>query len=191
MNFGTKEIILKNGKPCQITDLKPEYFEQYVKNYYSFFDEVDKDPNKLGTEVGILITYYKPSYEEEKKWFAKKLIDIENDSTRIRIAIVDGKPVGMVEIKKYKNLYYSHIGDIGISIIKEYRNLGVGKALMEDILRISTGWVKIACLNPIAENIRAYNLYKKLGFIEYGRLPDGIELRGKSFEDIFMYKKLI
>ena len=191
MNFETKEIILKNGKMCQLTDLKQEYFEQLVKNYYSFFDEVDEDPDKLGTEVGILMIYHKNSYEEEKKWFYDKLLDIESDRERVRVAIVDGKPVGVVNIIKNKHIALNHIGEMGLSIIKEYRSLGIGRALMEDILRISAGWVKIACLEVFSENTKAYDLYKKLGFIEYGRLPDAIEMRGRSFENVEMYKKLV
>lgn len=191
MNFGTKEVTLKDGRICQITDLKQEYFEQMVKNYYDLFDEVENDPSKLGSEVGVLITYYKRSYEEEKKWFSEKLLAIESDHERVRVAVVDGKPVGNVNIDKSKNVARDQIGEIGISVIKEYRNLGIGRALMEDIIRVSAGWVKLACLEVLSENVKAYNLYKKLGFVEYGRLPDGIELRGKSFESIYMYKKLV
>ena len=191
MNFGTKEVTLKDGRICQITDLKQEYFEQMVKNYYDLFDEVENDPSKLGSEVGVLITYYKRSYEEEKKWFSEKLLAIESDHERVRVAVVDGKPVGNVNMNKNKNVARNQIGEIGISVIKEYRNLGIGRALMEDIIRVSAGWVKLACLEVLSENVKAYNLYKKLGFVEYGRLPDGIELRGKSFESIYMYKKLV
>ena len=189
MYFEPTSFKLKDGKEAEITDIKPEYREDMINNYFSYFDEVEKGESAYGSDIGILLSYTKESYEDEVEWFNKKLKKVESDEQIARVAIVDGHPVGLIDIRK-GGLGRKHIGELGIAIRKDYRGLGVGKALMEDALRLAKGWGKIATLALFEGNKSAYTLYKKLGFEEYGRLEDAMELRNKSLTEILMFKKL-
>jgi len=86
-----------------------------------------------------------------------------------------------------------HIGVFGIIINKDFRGEGIGKLLMELILKEAEKempGLKVVTLEVYEKNEVAQNLYKKMGFIQYGRLPNGI-MRGSNFEDgIFMYKNI-
>lgn len=50
--------------------------------------------------------------------------------------------------------------------------------------------LKIITLEVFSLNILAQNLYKKFGFMEYGRLSGGIKYKNKFVDDILMYKKI-
>lgn len=82
------------------------------------------------------------------------------------IAEADGKPAGAVWVRIMND--YGHIDDstpsFSISLYKEYRNMGIGKALMEKMLHYLKlkGYEK-ASLSVQKENY-ALRLYKKLGF---------------------------
>ena len=46
-------------------------------------------------------------------------------------------------------------------------------------------------MNVVAENTRAVSLYKKLGFVEYGRNPKGFHSRLSGFQEvIYMLRDL-
>ena len=45
------------------------------------------------------------------------------------------------------------------------------------------GYVQLE-LNVVAENTRAVSLYKKLGFVEYGRNPKGFHSRISGFQEV-------
>ncbi len=87
----------------------------------------------------------------------------------------------------------SHVGLLGISVAKEFRRDGIGNLLMDLILKEGEKempQLKTIILGVYSTNDIAQNMYKKFGFVEYGRLPEGI-FRNKKFEDeILMYKKI-
>ena len=45
------------------------------------------------------------------------------------------------------------------------------------------GYVQLE-LNVVAENTRAISLYKKEGFVEYGRNPKGFKSRTSGFQEV-------
>jgi len=86
-----------------------------------------------------------------------------------------------------------HIGILGISVIKNFRGEGIGRLLMRLVLKEvekELTDLKIVTLEVYSTNSIAQNLYQKMGFIHYGKLPNGI-MRAGIFEDaILMYKNI-
>ena len=61
---------------------------------------------------------------------------------------------------------FQHVGELGISILKEYWGQGLGSALMEELLSWAKDYsplekIKLAV---VKENVTAIALYKKFGF---------------------------
>ena len=50
--------------------------------------------------------------------------------------------------------------------------------------------IKIVTLEVYSTNDIARNLYKKFGFIEYGKLPNGVSRSGKFEDEFMMYKNI-
>ncbi|MEK6454291.1 N-acetyltransferase [Caldifermentibacillus hisashii] len=80
-----------------------------------------------------------------------------------------------------------------MSVAQEYRNLGVGRAL----LKILLNWAKD---NPIiekvylevfAKNTAAIALYKKSGFIEEGRKVKGVKIDQQTYDDILLMAQFV
>ena len=102
------------------------------------------------------------------------------------IAFIDGKIAGMAGIgavgTKYK---VKHRAEFGISILKEYWGLGLGRALTEACIQCArdAGYVQME-LNVVSENKRAISLYQNLGFAEFGRNPKGFLSRTSGFQEL-------
>ncbi len=109
------------------------------------------------------------------------------------IAILDGKVVGTAGIeavgKKYK---VKHRAEFGISLLKEYWGLGLGKELTKACIQCAkeAGYDQLE-LNVVADNESALSLYRSLGFVEFGRNPRGFNSRISGYQEvIYMLLKL-
>ena len=86
-----------------------------------------------------------------------------------------------------------HIGVLGISIAKNFRGEGVGKILMnlvEEEAKKKLPDLKMITLGVYSPNTVARDMYKKIGFVEYGMLPNGITRGGKFENAVLMYKNI-
>ena len=142
--------------------------------------------NATHAETDYLLSYpdensFDPEQEAhflEEKAKSPKEIEI--------IAFIDGKIAGMAGIgavgTKYK---VKHRAEFGISILKEYWGLGLGRALTEACIQCArdAGYVQME-LNVVSENKRAISLYQNLGFAEYGRNPKGFLSRMSGFQEL-------
>lgn len=88
----------------------------------------------------------------------------------------------------------NHVGIFGISILKKFRGEGIGKLLMKHCLKEAKKQIKdlrIVKLIVYEQNSIAMNLYKKFGFAEYGRLPNGVLYKGTFYDEINMYLNVV
>ena len=86
----------------------------------------------------------------------------------------------------------AHRAEFGISILKEYWGLGIGRALMEACIQCArtAGYAQLE-LDVVAENTRAISMYQTAGFVEYGRNPKGFRSRNAGYQElIFMRLEL-
>ena len=78
-----------------------------------------------------------------------------------------------------------YLAEFGISILKEYWGLGLGKALTKACIQCArdAGYVQLE-LNVVSENTTAISLYQDLGFKEFGRNPRGFHSRISGFQEL-------
>lgn len=79
---------------------------------------------------------------------------------------------------------YRHKGTFGISILRDYWSLGIGRRMIEVMLEWAdaNGFIKIS-LEVDTLNSRAIHLYKSLGFREEGLLKMDRRLKNGEFRD--------
>ena len=78
-----------------------------------------------------------------------------------------------------------HRAEFGISVLRAYWGLGLGRALTEACIQCAkeAGYEQIE-LTVVAENKRAIALYRKAGFVEFGRNPRGFRSRTSGYQEI-------
>ena len=171
----SQKIVLKNGKKAYLRNGAAAD----GNNVFEVF-------NLTHAETDYLLSYPdENSFDPEAEGqFLEQKAESENEIEII--ALVDGKVVGTAGIeavgRKYK---VKHRTDFGRSVLSEYWGLGLGSALTEACIQCAreAGYVQLE-LSVVAENTRAISLYKKAGFVEYGRNPKGFNSRNSGFQEV-------
>lgn len=171
----SKKVILKNGMEC------------YLRNAIESDGQLVLDNFRLThTETDYLLTYPDENNFDatRESQFLKEKTESENEIEII--AIVDGTVIGTAGIETVGTKYkLRHRAEFGISVLKEFWGLGIGQALMTSCIECAkaAGYSQLE-LNVVAENIRALSMYKKAGFVEYGRNPKGFNSRIAGFQEL-------
>ena len=125
-------------------------------------------------------TDYLLSYPDEQRaddeQEARLLAETERSNNEVElVAGVDGQIVGSAGVTVVGGRRkVAHRARFGISILKEYWGMGIGRVLMDACIDCA----RRACyaqleLEVVADNERALSLYRRTGFEEYGRNPRG------------------
>ena len=177
-----QKIILKNGKEALLRNAVGSDGAAVFEIF-----------NRTHEETDYLLSYPdENSYDPEQE--ARFLEEKANSPNETEIiALVDGKIVGTSGIeavgKKYK---VKHRAEFGISVLKAYWGLGIGKALTKACIQCAkeAGYEQLE-LNAVAENSTALSLYQSLGFEEFGRNPRGFNSRESGYQElVYMLLKL-
>lgn len=133
----------------------------------------------------------KQSLIAEKKYLKARLQKAKKNTGIYLLAFVDHKLAGYSEIGLMDRTEF-HVGELGITVDKDFRGEGIGDMLLDNILKESQKLkdLKIVMLQVYSPNTLAQNLYKKFGFVEYGCLPDGVFYKNNFVDSILMYKKV-
>ncbi len=159
MKFQQTEARLKNNKvvtirQCQIQDA--EKLIKTVKKYLGNSDCIPLEPDE-----------FNPTVEQEILLIESFL---ENKNSLFLIATFNEQIIGNIDLTGSQRKALKHTAVIGMGMLKEWRNTGLGTAL----LNCSINWAKqnplleILWLQVYANNKAGISLYKKAGFLENG-----------------------
>lgn len=121
--------------------------------------------------------------EDEEAAILQKWEDQPNKL--LLLAVIDGEIAGSCGIACIaEHLKTKHRSELGLSVKQNYWGLGIGSLLLQEILTFAkhNGTEQVE-LGVYSDNERAYNLYKKFGFTEWGRLPHAYKLKDGSYRD--------
>ena len=182
MKFATKEITLKDGRTCRLAPNNSEYARDmidYLKKTSAETPFLLRNPDEV-----------KYTLDNEKAILDKLYND---DYSVMMIAIVDGRVAGNGSINGMGDKRkISHRCSLAIALYEEFWGLGIGPAMMDYMTELATeiGYKQVE-LEVVGGNERAHALYKKCGFIEYGRRPNALRFDDGTYRDeILMYKTL-
>lgn len=168
-------FILKDSRELVIRKATEEDAEKVLE--YLNIIEGETDFLSFGVE-GLNITL-----EEERNYF--KNLTAKNF---FLIAEIEEKIVGNCSIStNEKRVRLKHFGELGIVVLKECWNLGIGNKLIETALLLGkNGGLKKVNLETRSDNKKAIVLYKKLGFKEEGTIKRGILIDEKFYDLLVM-----
>lgn len=170
-----QRIILKNGKEAWLRNGDADDGSAV----YEVF-------NATHAETDFLLSYPEENTFDPEQEAAFLEAKAKSPNGIEILAFVDGKVAGLAGIEavgaKYK---VKHRAEFGISILKEYWGLGLGKALTKACIQCArdAGYVQLE-LNVVSENRKALSLYQDLGFKEFGRNPRGFHSRISGFQEL-------
>ena len=104
------------------------------------------------------------------------------------LAEIDNVVVGCLTFKAIDRPRIRHAGIFGMSVVKEYWGLGIGKILIENLIE----WARLCKiirkinLKVRADNTRAIELYKRFGFIQEGLITREHYFKGSFYDCIAM-----
>jgi RimJ/RimL family protein N-acetyltransferase len=176
-----KKIILKNGKNCLLRSPKVEEAEEmleYLRTCATETDFILRYPEEVTLTV-----------EQEEQYIKSSL---ESESNLLITAFIDGEIAGSSHLFINRLKKVCHRGSIGIALKKKYWNLGIGTALLKELIAYAR---KQGCLQLELEglegNERAQALYEKVGFTVYGERKRGVILKdGTPLNMLLMVKYL-
>lgn len=176
-----KQITLKDGRVCCLRNGTESDGQAVYKNF-----------NLTHAETDFLLSYPDENSftaAQESKFLSAKA---ESENEALIVAVVDGAIVGTAGIDAVGGKYkVSHRAEFGISIAKDFWRLGIGKALTDACIDCAraAGYAQLE-LSAVASNEGAIALYKKAGFIEYGRNPKGFRSRVTGDYQELVYMRL-
>lgn len=176
-----KKVILKNGKELLLRSGTEDDGEAVLNLF-----------NQTHAESDFLLTYPdENSFTEEiEREFLKNKEESGNEVEIL--AFLDGRLVGSAGIEQVGSKdKIKHRAEFGISTLKDYWGLGIGRAMMNACIECAkkAGYYQIE-LTAVAENERAVNMYKSAGFEEFGRNPAGFRSRISGLQEV-VYMRLV
>ena len=137
-------------------------------------------------ETDYLLSYPdEQSVDDEHE--ARSLVETERSDNEVElVAVVDGKIVGSAGVTAVgSRRKVVHRARFGISVLQEYWGMGIGRVLMEACIDCArrVGYAQLE-LDVVADNERAMSLYRRAGFVEYGRNPRGYWSSSTGFQEL-------
>ena len=182
MKFNEKKLVLKNGKEISFRSCNGND----AKTFLDFFIQVAGETENMARypeEITI-------SVEKEKEVLER----IENSPLQGSVgAFDDNRMIANINFGcvAYRSKM-KHRASFGITVMKEYWNLGLGYKMIQEMLALlqEQGYEQVE-LEVLESNLNAIYLYKKFGFKECGRIPHGIKLRNGEYVDLISMIKFL
>ncbi len=183
MIFAPKKLLLKDGRMALLRAPEKSDAAEMIGVLIQTAGETDflmNYPEELAARLTV---------ESEEKFLAGQR---ESERDCMIVAEIDGRIAGNCSISRLGRIKTSHRATIGIAILQEYCALGLGTALMREMISVGKAWsLEQIELGVFSGNKRALALYEKMGFRETGRTPRAFRMQdGQYFDEIFMAIKL-
>ncbi|MFJ7685286.1 GNAT family N-acetyltransferase [Peribacillus butanolivorans] len=126
--------------------------------------------------------------EQQRSWIQKIS---ENERETIIVAEIKGKVIGLIVFRSKNTKRLAHTGYFTTMIKKDYRDMGIGKLLIKELLNWAeqNPLIEKVSLGVLSTNQRAIALYKSVGFVEEGRKIKEVKFSEDLYvDDILMYK---
>ena len=168
-------VTLRNGTQCCLRSGTEADAQAVIDNFKLTHGETDyllSYPDENGFNV-----------EQEGKFLKEKA---ESKNEVEILAVVNQTVVGTAGVDAVGTKFkLRHRAEFGVSVAEEYWGLGIGGALLDACVECAraAGFTQLE-LDVVADNSRAISMYRKAGFVEFGRNPRGFYSRTAGFQEL-------
>lgn len=148
---------------------------------------------QIGSETDFLVMD-EAGMQLSPELLAGQLTLIAESANNLSLVALDGKRIiGSASVLAESQPRVAHIGEVGISILKEYWGMGLGAYMMEELIlwAEASGIIRRLELMVQVRNERAVKLYEKFGFTIEGTLKRGARSDEGQFLDVYLMSLLI
>lgn len=173
-------ISLRGGLHAELRSL----VEADAAAVVAYFNEVSAESDFAPFGPGE----YPRSVQEE----AAKLRGLSSAGEGLALCATIGEELaGIVTITRLRAPRVRHSGTLGVSVVRRYWGMGLGRALCEQAILEARqlGLLRIE-LRTRHDNHRAIALYEALGFQHEGRLRGAFRVGGLEYDDLLMALRL-
>jgi RimJ/RimL family protein N-acetyltransferase len=118
---------------------------------------------------------------------------LDNPRQMLLLALVKGEIIGSLNVNHSGLHKKAHTAEIGIAVESQWNNMGIGRRLLTAMFRWAEAqqWLHLVYLHVFSTNEKAMQLYRNFGFLECGRLPQGIMQKDGGYVDLVtMYRQI-
>lgn len=175
--INTKIMKLKNQKTVTIRQANSDDAEKLLNCIKTYVPQSDYIP-KLEQEIKLTI-------EQANEWINSFLT---NENSVLLIAEYENEIIGNIDLTGSRRKIMEHTAVIGMGMLKEWRNSGLGTAL----LKLAIEWAKenpileLLWLQVYTDNKLGLGLYRKMGFEENGIMKNFFKQDEKYFDNLTM-----
>ncbi|WP_177764765.1 GNAT family N-acetyltransferase [Flavobacterium sp. I3-2] len=179
--FESKIITLKNNKKIIIREAQINDAEELLNCIKKYISDSKYIP-KFKQEIKLTI-------EQERNWIQSFL---NATNSILLIAELDGEIIGNIDLTGSQRKMMEHTAVIGMGMLNEWQNLGLGTALLNEIIN----WAKLNSileliwLQVYTENSLGLGLYRKMGFVESGIIKNFFKRDGIYSDNLTMFMNL-
>ncbi len=182
-----KRFTLADGKKVTLRVLRWEDLDALLQFINNLVDE------KRGNKKSTLYTGFdrKVTREQETEWLAQTLVAIEGEDVINVVADIGEKIIANGDVTRggYKDTH--HHGHLGLTMISKYRGQGIGRRMIETLVRESRkAGLRTLDTEFLAENETARRAYEKAGFKQAGIIPHKVFRNGEYFDGLVMAREL-
>ena len=145
-------------------------------------------------ETDYILRYPEECLKYTRENESEFLKQVNSSDNRIMLVCeVEGRIAGNCDISFGTNMKTRHRASVGIALISEFWNLGIGTAMFKQLIKFAEERKEIIQieLDVVEGNMRARALYEKMGFRITNVKPDAIRLKdGTLLNEYMMIKKL-
>jgi len=140
----------------------------------------------LGGAVGWLEP---PSREESDSWLLPLLDEVARGDAALCVASTGATPTAFGCWRRDPGPIFAHRAQVSkVMAHPDARGLGLGELVVSSLVRHArTSGIETLRLSARGNNHLAIELYQRLGFREWGRLPNAIEVGNLRFDDVHLY----
>ena len=180
--FEPREVTLRDGRVVFIRSGLPD-------DAQALLDYMRGCLPDISPYVAMDVDEFTHTEESEHQWLAQQL---ETCGALVVLALDGERIVGITNCScNASRRRIAHIGHVGMSADQSYWGSGVGSAMLSSMIEWAERHpiLELLELDVFADNTRAASLYRKLGFVEVGRVPGRAKFDdGSRKEGILMYR---
>ena len=178
MKFSPVTVVLRDGRTILLRHVEVSDAPKESEFVQGFVYDEEFVPLSEGE--------FNPTLAEEEQ-----ILDnyINRSNSLFLVAEFEGKVVGNINVDGNQRKILRHTAVFGMGMHKEWQGCGLGTAL----LKAAIDWAKnnpeleILFLQVYADNVAGLVLYRKMGFVEHGRIPDFFKQNGRYHDEISMH----